>query len=132
MMKKDDIVILSKNTKLEIILDKINALGTKLELTDEMIHKTKYIYQKAKEVGIVRGRSFYLVLAAAAYIASRQLGVTKTMTDFTSILRVGRKQLARNYRLLINKLSLKIPSNDPFMLLDKLASKYTYELHSAK
>ena len=62
MMKKDDIVILSKNTKLEIILDKINALGTKLELTDEMIHKTKYIYQKTKEVGIVRGRSFYLVL----------------------------------------------------------------------
>ena len=114
-------------------MDKINALGTKLELTDEMIHKTKYIYQKAKEVGIVRGRSFYLVLAAAAYIACRQLGVTKTMTDFTSILRVGRKQVVRNYRLLVNKLSLKIPSNRIlFMLLDKLASKYTYELHSAK
>jgi transcription initiation factor TFIIIB Brf1 subunit/transcription initiation factor TFIIB len=123
MMIKDDIVIISKNTTQEIILDKINALGTKLELTNEMIHKTKYIYQKAKEVGIVRGRSSYPVLAAAAYIDSRQLGVTKTMTDFTSILRVGRKQLARNYRLLINKLSLKIPSNDPFILLDKLASK---------
>ena len=123
MMKKDDIAILSKNTTQEIISDKINALGTRLQLTDKVIHKIEYIYDKAKEVGLVRGRGSYIVLAAAAYVACRQLGVTKTMSDFTSILHVGRKQLSRNYRLLINKLSLKIPNNDPFILLDQLANK---------
>ena len=45
------------------------------------------------------------------------------MTDFTSILHIGRKQLARNYRLLVGKLSLKIPHNDPFILLNQLANK---------
>ena len=49
MMKKDDIVILSKNTKRGIILDKINALGTKLELTDEMIHKTSISIKRLRK-----------------------------------------------------------------------------------
>ena len=66
MMKKDNIAILSKNTAQEIISDKISALGTRLQLTDKAIHKTEYIYDKAKEVGLVRGRSSYPILAAAS------------------------------------------------------------------
>jgi transcription initiation factor TFIIIB Brf1 subunit/transcription initiation factor TFIIB len=50
-----------------------------------MIRKTEYIYERAKEVGLVRGRGTYELLAAAAYIACKQSGVAKTMTDFTSI-----------------------------------------------
>ena len=63
MIKKDDIAILSKNTTQEIISDKINALGTRLQLTDKVIHKIEYIYDKPKkEVGLVRGRGSYIVL----------------------------------------------------------------------
>lgn len=113
----------SRNAIHRRVPDKINALGTSLHLTEEMIHKTEYIYERAKEVGLVRGRGTYELLAAAAYIACKQLGVAKTMTDFTSILHIGRKQLARNYRLLVGKLSLKIPRNDPFILLNQLANK---------
>src|SRR5215831_2049134 len=112
-MKKDDTDTMNNNNTIsERISDKINALGTSLHLTEEIIHATEYIYEKSKEAGLLRGRGTYVVLAAAAYIACKQIGVAKTMTDFTSILHIGRKELARNYRLLIGKLSLTIPTND--------------------
>jgi len=123
MMKKDDVDATgNSNTIPGRISDKINALGTSLHLTEEIMYATEYIYKKAKVSGLVRGRGTYVVLAAAAYIACKQTGVAKTMTDFTSILHIGRRELARNYRLLIGKLSLTIPTNDPFVLLDKLAN----------
>jgi transcription initiation factor TFIIB len=123
MMKKDDIDTIGNNYTIPgRISDKIHALGANLHLTEEIIHATEYIYEKSKEAGLPRGRCTYVVLAAAAYIACKQTGVAKTMTDFTSILHIGRRELARNYRLLIGKLSLTTPTNDPFVLLDKLAN----------
>lgn len=124
-MTKDDTCTMNNNnnTISEKISDKINALGASLQLTEEIIYATEYIYEKAKEVGLLRGKGTRVVLAAAAYIACKQIGVAKTMTDFTLILHIGRKELARNYRLLIGKLSLTIPTNDPITLVDQLANK---------
>jgi transcription initiation factor TFIIB len=114
----------NNNNRISVrISDNINVLCSRLHLTEEIIHATGYIYAKAKEVGLLRGRDTYVVLAAAAYIACKQTGIAKTMNDFTSILHIGRRELARNYRLLIGKLSLTIPTNDPFTLLDQLANK---------
>jgi transcription initiation factor TFIIB len=125
MMKKGGIDTIGNNNNMISgrISDNINVLGSRLHLTEEIIHATEYIYSRAKEVGLLRGRDTYVVLAAAAYIACKQIGAAKTMTDFTSILHIGRKEMARNYRLIISKLSLTIPTNDPFILLDQITNK---------
>lgn len=123
MMRKNDRDARNNNITMSgRTYDKINALGATLHLTEEIIRATESIYEKSKEAGLLRGRGTYVVLAAAAYIACKQIGAGKTMTDFTSILHIGRRDLARNYGLLVGKLSLTIPTNDPFVLLDKLAN----------
>jgi transcription initiation factor TFIIIB Brf1 subunit/transcription initiation factor TFIIB len=57
-MTKDDTCTMNNNnnTISEKISDKINALGASLQLTEEIIYATEYIYEKAKEVGLLRGR----------------------------------------------------------------------------
>ena len=70
----------------------------------------------------MRGRSIPAVLAAALYIAYRELGVPKTMKDIASCSNVKRKDLARTYRQLILELDYKIPNPDLVKCIAKLAN----------
>jgi transcription initiation factor TFIIB len=80
-----------------------------------MVYRIGYIYGKAKERGLVRGRDPHLILAAAAYIVFKESGVINTLSELAFILQIRRKQLAKNYRLMINKLVPKISLNDPLL-----------------
>jgi transcription initiation factor TFIIB len=107
-----------------IIFDQINLMRISLRLTDEIVYRTYNIYSNAKEEKITQGRDPSIILAAAAYIACKESGVVRTLAEFTSVLHLRRNQLARNYRLLMNKLALKYPSADPFTLLHALAARF--------
>ena len=47
----------------------------------QMIERTAYIYRKAQQRGLVRGRTIDAILAAASYIACRDLNVPKTLKE---------------------------------------------------
>src|SRR5919202_2973677 len=100
----------------------LNTLKDKLGLSDTMVEKIAYIYRKAQERGFVRGRSISAVLAAAVYIACRDLGVPKTMKDIAVASNVKRKNIARVYRQLMLELDYKVPSIDPFKCVTKVAN----------
>jgi len=53
----------------------------KLGLHDAVVEKTAYIYRKAQERGLIRGRTISAVLNAAIYIACRELGILKTLKE---------------------------------------------------
>src|SRR5919202_3357859 len=76
----------------------LNTLKDKLRLSDTIVEKAAYIYRKAQERGLVRGRTIPAVLAAALYIAYRELGVPKTMKDIAAASNLKRKDIARVYR----------------------------------
>jgi transcription initiation factor TFIIB len=62
--------------------DAFNQLHTskdKLVLPDAIVEKTAYIYRKAQERGLVRGRTISATLAAATYIACREIGIPKNI-----------------------------------------------------
>jgi transcription initiation factor TFIIB len=71
----------------------------------------------------LRGRSTSAVVAAAIYIAYRELGVPKTMKDISATSNVKRKDLARTYRQLVLELDYKVPNTDPVKCIAKLANK---------
>jgi transcription initiation factor TFIIB len=71
----------------------------------------------------IRGRSTSAVVAAAIYIAYRELGVPKTMKDISATSNVKRKDLARTYRQLVLELDYKVPNTDPVKCIAKLANK---------
>jgi transcription initiation factor TFIIB len=79
-----------------------------LGLSDVIIERTAYIYRKAQERGMLRGRSILAVLAAAIYIACRQLNAPRTLDDIATASNVRRKSIAKSHRDLIFQLHLNL------------------------
>src|SRR6187200_2786544 len=52
----------------------LDRLKDKLGLSDTIVEKSAYIYRKAQERMLIRGRTISGILAAAIYIACRELG----------------------------------------------------------
>ena len=57
------------------------------------------------------------------YIACRELGIPKTLKEIAEGNSIKRTTLAKSYRLLINKLDIKIPIVDPTKCITKVANK---------
>jgi transcription initiation factor TFIIB len=71
----------STDKNLRQAFSELDRLRDKLELPDSVIEKTAYIYRKVQERGLLRGRSIPAVLAAAIYIACRELGFPRILKD---------------------------------------------------
>src|SRR5918912_1371660 len=102
---------------------KLDILKDKLGLSDTVIEKAAYIYRKAQERGLVRGRTISGVLAAAIYIACREMGISRTLKDIASYSNVKFKEATKSYRLLLLELDLKVPIVDPMKYIAKVANQ---------
>ena len=101
----------------------LDRLKDKLGLSDAIVEKTAYIYRKAQDRRLTRGRSVTSILAAAIYIACRERGAQRTLRDVCKSADVKRKDLSRSYRMLILELDIKVPLVDPMKCITKIANK---------
>jgi len=88
-----------------------------------VVEKTAYIYRKAQERGLVRGRTISAAIGASLYIACRETGASRTLKDIAQIGNIKRKDLARIYRLVVMELDIKIPLIDPMKCIVRVANK---------
>jgi transcription initiation factor TFIIB len=95
----------------------------KLGLSDAMIDKTAYIYRKALVKGLVKGRSTSSIMAAAIYIACREMGAARSLKDIGEITDVRPKAISRSYMILIQQLEIMMPVIDPMKCIAKIANK---------
>ncbi|MFL6406859.1 MAG: transcription initiation factor IIB family protein [Nitrososphaeraceae archaeon] len=103
--------------------NRLDILKDRLGLSDSIVEKVAYIYRKAQERQLVRGRTISGVLAAAIYIACREMGISRTLKDIATYSNVKFKEVAKSYRLLCLELDLKIPIVDPMKYIAKVANK---------
>ena len=101
----------------------LDVLKDKLGLPDTVVEKAAYIYRKAQERQLVRGRTVSGILAAAIYIACREMGISRTLKDMSAYSNVKLKEVARSYRLLYLELDLKIPIVDPMKYIARVANR---------
>jgi transcription initiation factor TFIIB len=101
----------------------LNRLKDKLGLSDAIMEKTAYVYRKAQEKGLIRGRSSSSILAATIYASCREMGASRTLRDVAEATDVKRKDISRSYRLLILELDIKVPLIDPMKCLVKIANQ---------
>jgi transcription initiation factor TFIIB len=101
----------------------LDRLKDKLAVGDAVIEKAAYIYRKALEKGLVRGRSISALIASALYAACRDTQTPRTLKDIGNASNIKRKDIARCYRLLLRELSLKMPVVDPIKCVARIASK---------
>ncbi len=101
----------------------LDRLKDKLAVGDSVVEKAAYIYRKALEKGLVRGRSISALIASALYAACRDTETPRTLKDVGNASNIKRKDIARCYRLLLRELSLKMPVVNPINCISRIASK---------
>jgi transcription initiation factor TFIIB len=116
-------VYTSTDRNLRFAFNELDTLKGKLGLPNAVIEKAAYIYRKGQEKGLVRGRTIPAVLAAALYIACKQMGIPRTLNDISTTSNIKRKSISKCYRRLIFDLDLKLPVIDTRKCIASVANK---------
>ena len=103
--------------------NKLRILKDKLTLPYVVVEKAAYIYRKAHERKLSRGRLVSGLVAASVHIACREMSTTRTLKDIASASNIKRKQLAKAYTLLLVELDIKVPLADHRKCIAKVANK---------
>jgi len=112
----------SADRNLRQALNEMDKLKDKLALTNAVIEKAAYIYRKAMEKKLVRGRSIHGLVAACLYASCRTTETPRTLDDIADGINIRRKDVARCYRLIYRELELKMPVVDPVKGVSRIAS----------
>ena len=112
----------SVDKNLRTALSDLGRLRDKLTISPNVVEKAAYIYRKAIEKGLVRGRSITGLIAASLYAACRETGTPRTIKDVADAANIKRKDIARCYRLLHHELELQMPVTDSVDCVARIAS----------
>lgn len=112
----------SNERNLQHALAELLKLKEKLSLPDVVIEKAAYIYRKALEKKLIRGRSIEAVVAASLYAACRELKTPRTHREIAQAIGVKNKEITSSYRLIFKELELKMPVTDSISCVSKIAS----------
>jgi transcription initiation factor TFIIB len=113
----------SEDRNLKQALTELNRLKDKLAVSSNILEKAAYLYRKALEKKLVRGRSISSMIAASLYAACRDAETPRTLNDVADAANVKRKDISKCYRLLHQELELKMPVVDSIQLIARISSK---------
>jgi transcription initiation factor TFIIB len=113
----------SEDRNLKQALTELNRLKDKLAVSSNILEKAAYLYRKALEKKLVRGRSISSMIAASLYAACRDAETPRTLNDVADAANVKRKDISKCYRLLHKELELKMPVVDSTQLIARISSK---------
>jgi transcription initiation factor TFIIB len=107
---------------LQQALNELLKIKEKLFLPDAVVEKAAYIYRKALEKNMIRGRSISALIMVSLYAACRESGVPRTLNEVSKLGNIKRKELSVCYRLLLKELELKMPVLNSVSCIAKIAS----------
>ncbi len=112
----------STDKSLRIAFSELDRLKDKLGLSEAIVENAAYIFRKAHQRGKLRGRSIPAVMAAAIYIACRQMEASRTLDDIATISNVKRKSIARYHRELVLEFQLELPEINSTKCISRVAN----------
>jgi len=101
----------------------LNRLKEKLVLSNAIMEKAAYIYRKAIERELVRGRTISGMIAASLYAACRDTETPRTLRDIADAANIKRKDIAKCYRLIYRELDLKMPVINSIQCIARISSR---------
>ncbi len=113
----------SMDRNLRQAFSELDRFAEKLAVHESVIEKAAYIYRKALERGLLRGRSITETISASLYAACRETETPRTLKDIAAVSNVKKKDVARSYRLLLREMDLRMPVADPVKAISRIASK---------
>ena len=113
----------SVDRNLRQAFSELARLTDKLRVSDAIVERAAYIYRKAVDRNLIRGRSISAMIAASLYAAMRDTETPRNLKDLAAVSNVKRKELSRSYRLILKELDLRMPVADPVKSVSRIASK---------
>jgi transcription initiation factor TFIIB len=101
----------------------LNSIKDKLSINDTLIEKSAYIYRKALDKRIIKGRSICAMMVASIYAACREANVPRTLDEIAQTANTDAIFAAKCYRLLVRNLKLRLPAVDSNVYLTKIANR---------
>jgi transcription initiation factor TFIIB len=102
--------------------EEIKTIAAKLSVGEGAIERAAYIYRKAFEKRLTRGRSLNQLAAAALYAACRDMQIPRSLKDVAAAGNISKKDLSRSYRTLVTELDIRMPVEDPVRSVPKIGS----------
>jgi transcription initiation factor TFIIB len=103
-------------------MNELDMLKDKLALPDAVVETAAYIYRKAHNKRLTRGRTISGLVAASAYVACREMDTPRTLKDIAIASNINRKRIAKGCRLLVSQLDIKVPLVDQIKCIVKVAN----------
>jgi transcription initiation factor TFIIB len=103
----------STERNLVLALGELDRLAGRMGLPHSVREEAAYIYRKAVEAKLVRGRSIEGMVAACIFTACRRSGNARTLDEVGAYSKTGRKEIGRTYRALCKALKIHVPPTLP-------------------
>jgi transcription initiation factor TFIIB len=113
----------SRNRNLSKAMTELNRLSEKLSIPTSVRTTAALFYRKALKKKLVQGRSIASLVAVALYVACRLTETPRSIKEIVHTSGRSRKEITRNYRLLVQHLGIRMPTHDPSKYLHKIGEK---------
>lgn len=105
-------------------LSEIAAICLKLGLPTNIMETASLIYRKVVRTSVMRGRSIRNTAAAAVYLACKQCGIPRMLSEIAAALNLNKKEITKCYRFLISKLNIAPPSPDTKLYVSRFVNNF--------
>ena len=113
----------NQEKNLSVALGELDKMADKLGVSQAVKERAAYIYRKALDRGLLRGRSIIGISAAALYAAMRDTETPRTLKDIAAANNLEKKAVARDYRILLREMDLTMPVADAARNVNRIASR---------
>ncbi len=108
---------------LSIAMAELDRLSALLHIPGSIKERSALLYRKALRMNLIRGRSIDAFVAASIYATCRLAQLPRPLKEITAASTRDHSEIARTYRLMLRKMNLKMPVDDPMKFVSSIASK---------
>tara|TARA_R110002020_G_scaffold363462_4_gene575764 strand:- start:2310 stop:3248 length:939 start_codon:yes stop_codon:yes gene_type:complete len=112
----------STERNLAVALGELQRLAAQMSLPKDVREESAFIYRKAVEKKLVRGRSIEGVVAASLYAACRMRKIPRTLDEVGKFSRTGRKEIGRTFRAIAKELQISVQPSSPADYIPRFCS----------
>jgi transcription initiation factor TFIIB len=111
-----------KTSSLSKAFTLLHGMKTKIGVSDNVVESAAYIYRKAVNAKLTRGRTMASLISASLYASCRQNNIPRTLDDIAEAGNVERRILSRDLRTIIKKLGLNLNQYDIASFIVKISN----------
>ena len=113
----------ARERSLAFALNDLSTKSSNLNLPKDVRGSAAFIYKKAFENKLIRGRTIECVVSASIYIACRVFNIPRTLEEISEVSCSNRKEIGRTYRHIARKLNIKLEPTSPIDYVPRFTSE---------